>query len=291
MARVVDSEKGIPRCYHRGMPRPTLRPDDLAPGDRWAARFDWSGLQLQRIADVEHPFFSAAYARLWREFGARGEMEELQVVADRLAWNPARPPGEVALAYEMLVVRRGDELVAVRDHSAIVARDGLAVVHLSHVLVEPEWRGSGLAGWLRSLPIQAARNCAAAAGITAPLRLVLAAEMEPRDPHDPASLARLRSYERAGFKTLAIPYAQPDFRPLAEIAASRFEPLPLSLVIRRVGREDEPCVSGREAAGLIGALYSMFGVHLRSSDEALLRQRYEDPAAALERVDLLAPTR
>lgn len=273
------------------MARITLRTADLAPGDGWAARLDWSDLELERIGAVSHPCFDAAYARLWREFGARGEMEQRSVIADRLAWNPARECDDRALAYEMLVVRRSGELVAVRDHSAIVADDGLAVVHLSHVLVEPELRGSGLAGWLRSLPVQAARACAAAAGIRAPLRIVLVAEMEPLDPADPAGVARLRSYERAGFRRLDVAYAQPDFRPVAEIEAGAFTPLALSLVVRRVGREKELSIGGREVGALIGALYTMFGMHLRPQDLDLLRRRYVAPAAALDTVDLLPPTR
>ena len=31
--------------------------------------------------------------------------------------------------------------------------------HIGHVIVEPEWRRTGLAGWLRALPIETAREC------------------------------------------------------------------------------------------------------------------------------------
>lgn len=270
-------------------PEPTAA--DLAPGDRRFASFDWSGLELLRVGAVADPWFAPAWERLWREFGARGEMEQRGVIADRLGWNPACERDGRFLAYEMLAVVRAGRLVAVRDHSAIVAPDGLAVVHLSHVLVEPELRGSGLAGWLRALPIRAARACAAAAGVDAPLRIVLAAEMEPLVADDPATLARLRSYERAGFRALDAPYAQPDFRTQAEIAATGFRPLPLRLVLRRVGREDETAMPGAEAAAVVAALYAMFGVHLRPPDVDLLRERWEAPLAAVGRVDLLPPTR
>ena len=80
------------------------------------------------------------------------------------------PSAGSALAYELLVVRRGGEVAALRDHTAVVRLDGSGrpgpgpvVVHLSHAFVEPPHRGSGLAGWLRALPLQAARRCAAAA--------------------------------------------------------------------------------------------------------------------------------
>lgn len=273
------------------MSAPVLAAADLAPGDRRAAAFAWDGLELVRIGTVAHPWFVAAYDRLWREFGPRGEMEQRGVIADRLAWNPACERDGRFLAYEMLAVVRGGRLVAVRDHSAIVAPDGLAVVHLSHVLVEPELRGSGLAGWLRALPIRTARECARASGIDAPLRIVLAAEMEPLAAAEPATVARLRSYERAGFRALAAPYAQPDFRPEAEIVATGFRPLPLRLILRRVGREDEAAIAGGEALAVVAALYVMFGVHLRPPDLGLLRARWEAPLAALDRVDLLPPTR
>ncbi|RIL00294.1 MAG: hypothetical protein DCC71_18820, partial [Proteobacteria bacterium] len=144
---------------------PVLVADDLAPGDRPAAARDWSDVRVHRVAQPADPDFALAYERLWRAFGAAGEMERREVIEARLGWDPARPVAGAALAYELLVLRRGGALAALRDHSAVVRLGadgrplpGPVVVHLSHAWVEPPLRGSGLAAWLRALPLQAARR-------------------------------------------------------------------------------------------------------------------------------------
>lgn len=259
---------------------PRLIPEDLAPGDVRALELDWQGLRVERVRSPEHPLFPRLYARLWREFGARGEMEPEAVIAQRLAWDPRRPLARHALRYEMLAILAGDEVVALRDHTAIVPlpphRAGgpeQVVVHLSHMVVEPPMRGGGLSAWLRALPLQTARECAAAAAGPAGERIALVAEMERPDGRTPATMARLRSYDRAGFLAIdpdAVHYAQPDLRPAAEIDASAVRPVPLSLVVRRVGREHETALSGAEARAIVGALYAMFGVHVRADHMAPL---------------------
>jgi hypothetical protein len=178
--------------------------EDLAPGDRAVAARDWSNVAVHRVAGPDDPDFALAYERLWSEFGALGEMERRPVIEERIAWDPSLPHGAAALLYELLVLRRGGAVAALRDHSAVVplgARGrplpGPVVVHLSHAFVLPAERGSGLAAWLRSLPLDTARRCAAAAGCEAGRPIVLVAEMEPPDPPRPVRLPRLRSNERA----------------------------------------------------------------------------------------------
>ncbi|MEO8602070.1 MAG: hypothetical protein ABI629_05785 [bacterium] len=253
---------------------------DLAPGDGRGVEMEWTGLRVERIRSPQHPLFEPVYERLWAEFGARGEMEKREVIAQRLAWDPRQPVDHHALLYEMLAVMRGDALVGMRDHTAIVpcpphrsAHPGQVIVHLSHILVEPALRGGGLSAWLRAFPLQAARECAAAAGESAQDQVTLVAEMEHPDGVTPAVMARLRSYERAGFAKIdpdSVHYVQPDFRPVAEIDASALQPVPLSLVIRRVGREDQASLAGAEVRALVGALYTMFGVHMRADHMAPL---------------------
>ena len=246
---------------------------DLAPGDAAARDFDWSGLRVQRIRSPAHPLFAAVYERLWREFGGRGEMERQAVIAARLAWDPARPIGDHALRYEMLAVLRGDQLVAVRDHTAIAPQHPSAavIVHLSHVIVEPSLRGSGLAGWLRALPVQTARECVHRRGDPAGITLV--AEMEHPDGVTPMVGARLRSYQRAGFLMIdphAVPYHQPDFRHADAIDGSAIEPLPLALLVRRIGREAERTMAADEVREIVAALYAMFALHVRADHMAPL---------------------
>jgi GNAT superfamily N-acetyltransferase len=251
---------------------PALLAADLAPGDREVARRDWTDLTVHRVRGAGDPELAPAWERLWAEFGRKGGMETLPVIRARLAWEPGRPVGGAALLYELLVLRRGGAVAALRDHSAVVRLDaadrprpGPVVVHLSHALVEPAHRGSGLAGWLRALPLQAARRCAAVAGCPSDTPIVLAAEMEAPDPGDPARAARLRSYARAGFRKVdpaVARYAQPDFRPPEVLAHSAPRPLPLDLVVRRVGREDEGRMPAPEVAAVVEAIYAVYAVHV-----------------------------
>lgn len=274
-----------------------ILPEDLAPGDGRARDVDWSSLRLERIGSAAHPLFQRAYDRLWREFGDKGEMERPDVIAARLAWDPRRPVDGHALRYEMIAVLAGDAIVGLRDHTAIVpprepGAPRTAVVHLSHVLVEPPLRGGGLSGWLRALPLQAARACAAAAGGCD--RITLLGEMEHPDGVTPAVAARIRSYGRAGFVAVdpaRVDYQQPDFRPPGAIAATGLRPVPLMLIVRRVGAEDERSVAGAEVRGLVAALYTMFGVHVRREHMAPLWSRLAalpEPDARVELRPLVA---
>jgi GNAT superfamily N-acetyltransferase len=279
---------------------PFPRPADLAPGDVAATDFDWSELTLHRVTGPADPEFHAAYDRLWRQFGPRGEMERRRVIEERLGWSPACPQGEAALLYEMLAVRRGPELVAVRDHTAVIRLDGggrprpgPTVVHLSHVLVAPSYRGTGLASWLRALPLEAARRCARAVGRLPDTRTVLVAEMEHPTPDDGERMRRLRSYERAGFQKVdpaAAPYHQPDFRSAEELGESMPLPVPLALVIRRVGRERESHVSGDELAAIVDAVYAVYARHAPAPAIEPLRAAAAEWTARHRQVRLLPPT-
>ncbi len=270
---------------------------DLAPGDRRVLAADWTDFTVDTVRSPVDPAFEEGYRRLWTEFGPKGEMESRDVIASRLAWDPRRSEGGCALLYEMLVVRRRGEIVAVRDHTAILRPGaGVVIVHLSHVLVEPALRGSGLASWLRALPVTTARRCAAlAVGGASDVPVTLVAEMERDDGVTTAVVRRLRSYAKAGFSLVdpaRLDYHQPDFRSAAEIDASACTPLRLSLVIRRVGREQDRCVAGSEVAALVDALYRMFGVHLPDADMDIARRAtgvLADAADAAGEVALLVP--
>lgn len=272
-----------------------MHPDaaDLAPGDAWAAGRDWQDIVVHRVRTVDDPMFARAYAALWGQFGGLDEMEQRAVIVSRLAWDPRAPVRGCALLYEMVVLERAGDIVAVRDHTAILpldARDGHVVVHLSHALVTPAERGSGLGAWLRALPLEAARACAAGAGVS-PLQVTLVAEMDPPDPAIAERMARLRIYGRAGFGCVdpaRVDYRQPDFRPPAEIDASGVHPLPLALMVRRVGAEAQPTISGETLRAVVRALYTMYGVHQRDGDMAPLWARIEALPSGDEQVRLLA---
>ncbi|MGE0518093.1 MAG: hypothetical protein AB7N53_00720 [Candidatus Binatia bacterium] len=270
---------------------------DLAPGDTWAAAMDWTGLRIERIRSTRDPRFDALYTRLWAEFGERGEMEQRDVIAERFTWGAQQAGSPYAFLYEMLAVLRAQELIGMRDHTAIVAMPcaGSAqpvsiVVHLSHALVLPTARGHGLGGWLRALPLQTARACAERMGIPAGAHpITLVAEMEHLDPANDATARRRRSYGRAGFLEIDpgfVGYAQPDFRSRAAIDASAVRPVPLALVVRRVGREDERSMPGAEVRAIVDALYAMYEAtmppaHMASLRAAAEQRRQADAIVAL----------
>ncbi len=248
--------------------------DDLAPADFRSADFDWTGFTISFIDSVTHPRFQTGYDALWAEFGDKHEMEQRAVIEQRFAWRPERPIHQHALLYEMVVILHEDELAAVRDHTAIVDLsnpDEPVTVHLSHLLVMPRYRGGGIAGWMRAMPIRTARECLDRSHQPArPITLV--AEMEPLAPAHPERTKRLLAYERVGFVKIdppAINYLQPDFRAPAVIdQSSGPAPLPLSLIIRRVKRESETFVRASEVKSAVQSLYTMYAQTFRPTDMA-----------------------
>ncbi len=240
-----------------------LTPDLLAPGDHKSATLDPAQFSWKRIRSSADPLFEQAYAALWAEFGAAHELESRKVLA-------ARFTGDAAMRYEMILARAGETTAAVRDQT-IMFFEGEIVVHLSHLLVAPKWRRSGLAGWMRAVSLLSARAVASAhRKPEAPITLV--GEMEYDDGSDPRRAVRLKAYERAGFLKIdpcAVRYFQPDFRPPAEIDASGgARPLPFQLIIRRVRRETQRSLPGSEVRRLVRALYAMYGAQFRPKDMA-----------------------
>lgn len=277
---------------------PELIAADLAPGDATAIDFNWSGLGIVRIGRPDHPRFQAAYRCLWDEFGPRGEMEKQAVIEARMGWHPRQPLNDHALLYEMIAIAARGEIVAVRDHTAIVppvpqaGHPGRVLVHLSHLLVEPHMRGSGLSGWMRAFPIQTARECVRLAGGGPRDHITLVAEMEHPDGVTPGVMMRLRSYERAGFAKIApeqVHYCQPDFRAVETIDMTSVRPLPMALVIRRLGREGESSMSGAEVREIVAALYTMFGATMREDHMAPLWALVDQLPQSDDRVPLQKP--
>lgn len=271
--------------------------DDLAPADFRSADFDWTGLGVHFVATPCDKHFDRGYAALWEEFGAKNELESRGVLDRRFGWRPEHPtPGGYAMRYEMIVVHQDGTLAAVRDHTAVVdinRPERPCVVHLSHLLIAPPWRGSGLAGWMRALPMFTARDCLKRAA-QPPRPIVLVAEMEPADPTEAGNIGRLIAYEKVGFLKVdpkRVNYLQPDFRPPAVIDEHGGPtPLPLSLIVRRVGRESEPRVNGGELRAVVESLYTMYGESFRPAD---MRPTWDSLAtypADDEIIDLIRPS-
>ena len=277
------------------MLRDWMIPTDLAPGDAKSLEGDWSTLELHRVQSADDPEFDVAFGALWAEFGPRSEVEQATVISRRLGWEGDKLVAGYALRYRLLLLKSKGKLAAVRDHTAIVrsGQEG-AIVHLSHNLIAPEWRRSGLAGWLRALPIQSARNCLAEQGRSPAAPVILVGEMKSFDPADRSSYARLKAYERAGYLLIdprRVHYLQPDFRTPDEIdRTGGARPLSLSLIVRRVGRESELTISGAEVRRIVEAVYQVYGETFRPCDMAPILASLESYPAPNEIIELLPPT-
>jgi len=277
------------------MLQPWMNPADLAPGDAKSATLAWTGYELHRIRSIDDPLFSKAFDPLWNEFHASNEMEQPEVIDRRMRWNPATLVNGIALLYEMLLVTKDGEFIAVRDHTAIVRPEfGIAVVHLSHNLVARPHRRSGIAGWLRALPIQTARACLAAQNLRSQSQVYLLGEMEPADPANEARTTRLIAYEKAGYRKVdpsAVHYLQPDFRAPAEIDASGGpRPVPLNLLVRKVGREDESSMRAERVYCIAHCLYEMYATEFRPRDMDVVWKNLETFPRGEQLIPLLPPT-
>ncbi|HSI12907.1 MAG TPA: hypothetical protein VK961_12735 [Chthoniobacter sp.] len=261
---------------------------DLAPGDEKSALLDLARFELKRIRSNDDPLFERAYERLWEEFGPKDEMEQRDVLDGRFHLGQR-------FLYEMALVRTGGAFAAVRDHTAALTRDGRhGMVHLSHNLVSPTARRTGLAGWMRALPIATARECLAANAAPPGAQITLLAEMEYAQAEDPARLIRLQAYERAGFRKIdpqVVHYFQPDFRPSNVIDASGgAHPLPFQLLIRRVYREHESAILGAEVRQLVETLYDIYHSQFRPADLAHPSLTLDSYPANDAEISLLPPT-
>ena len=275
--------------------QPWMRPEHLAPGDTKSLQGDWSGLELHTIRSTADPFFEAAFGALWKEFGEAGEMEQAGVIAERMKWHPSQMLDEAALLYAMQLITRHGEFVAVRDHTAILlANEPGAIVHLAHNLVAPAWRRSGIAGWLRALPVSTALEALVAAGrpIDAPITLV--GEMEHFNPSHAATGIRLTAYEKAGYKMVdpeLVDYWQPDFRdPQVIDQENGPQPIPLCLMLRRIGMVNEDFVSGAEVCQVVNALYKMYGRSFRKQDMQAVCETLKNYPPPHALIPLVPPT-
>lgn len=271
-------------------------PGDLAPGDCKCLEREWSDVDLSRVESADDPGFDVAFGALWAEFGAKGEIEQASVLSKRLRWHGQLQENGYGLRYRLMLVTAGGKFVAVRDHTSIVPKDeDAAYVHLSHVLVSPDWRRTGVAGWLRALPIQTARHGLAALNKPESSPITLIAEMEYPDPTVEATAIRLGAYEKAGYLKVdpdRISYVQPDFGSPEQIdLAGGPKPLPLTLMVRRVGREAERQITGRDVKSIVTALYKMYECTFRTRDMAEVWKTLDSYPADDEMIDIVPPTR
>lgn len=269
-----------------------FEPKDLAPGDQASRQFDSSRVEVHRVASAGDPLFQEAYQSLWRYFGPINELEPAEVLAQRLALNDSQDADDLVIRYDLVLLRAEGHVAAACDHTAVADARGV-VVHVSHILIDPAWRRTGLGGWIRAFPVQTARRCLEDAGLPLDLPITLVAEVEYPDGNE-QRMIRLKTFERAGFQKIdpaMIDYHQPDFRPPEIIDASGgSEPLPFQLLVRQVGREGAMHVSGAEVRTMVERIYRGYDRDFREQDMAVVWRQLETYPPDEAQIRLLLPT-
>jgi 4-aminobutyrate aminotransferase/(S)-3-amino-2-methylpropionate transaminase len=229
--------------------------------------------------------FAEGFGLLHAEFGSIGEIEREETLR---AWfgagslSPADAP--ISANYHMILARDGDgRMAGVRDCFVTVDRAGRrVVVLLSHILVIPRARRTGLAALLRTAPAILARQTLHDACGGDDGELMLAAEMEFPEGADRASVVRILAYGQAGFRAVppaALPYAQPDFRDLDALSAEPV-PLPFLAVVRPIGEETRPSLPRARVAAIIEHLQAVHRCHCRPEELVPIRKNALDALAA-----------
>jgi hypothetical protein len=122
----------------------------------------------------------------------------------------------------------------------------------------------------------------------------LIGEMEPADPTNEARSTRLIAYENAGYRKIdphAVNYLQPDFRSAEEIDASGgAEPVPLNLLVRKVGREAETVIRAETVHRIASSLYRMYAMEFRPRDMDDVWKNLETFPRGDTHLSLLPPT-
>jgi hypothetical protein len=221
-----------------------ILPEDFSSHERTERNLD--ALKRYRIEEITGPgaAFDQAYAALWEEFGLRGELELPEVLLGELKGRPANK--NLQVGYHLMSFFEGKQLVGVRDvFSVLDSERKSCYVLLSHSLVLPPWRRSGVGALIRAAPAAIGRRALAQADYSQG-ELLLMAEMDPLDPASDPTMIRLLAYGGAGYRVIppqVLPYVQPDFSGWQR-ARRDPHPLPLMIVYRWVGHEQEPALPG-----------------------------------------------
>lgn len=243
-----------------------MRRDDSAPH-----------LNVHIVARPDDPDFETGFTILDEYFGSRGEMESREVISRRFDWHPAKVSQGFSLDYQLAVIRDAEnEIAAVGDYSVIldhaaIEQGAAAVVHLSHIWVNPKKPGRGIVKHLmHTLTTQAAKQALLAAGFSESCAITLAAEMEPYEAGNEERIRRLKVFLHCGLVMVdpaSIAYYQPDFRQPQDIDQSGgAQPLLLTMMLRRVGRETQTNTSAGEIRHIVNCLYHMYAQGIRAQD-------------------------
>ena len=263
----------------------SIDPADLHPGE---------GADRPREAAARytlHPAttwadFDEAWGTLHSYFGPTGEIEREETLRAWFARGSLSEAGApIRVTYHAVLARdRDGSLAGVRDCFVTVdAAARRAVVLLSHNLVLPDHRRSGLAALLRTVPVTLAREALAQAGAgpgdgggegSHGGEILLVAEMEMVEAKDRASVVRLMSYARAGYRVVPpwiLPYAQPDFRDLDALGEAP-KPLPFLALVRHASRLDPWEMPRAHAQAVVEHLFAIHRCHCKLEHLLPLRE-------------------
>lgn len=282
----------------------TLEPRDVHPGE--GARKTAAAItEFATVRVGVESTFHIGYDLLHAAFGPDGEIERQDTLLRWLHGTQTPPAIPIRTDYHLVVVydrssRQGAApaqpmpVAAVRDcFTTVDPVAGRVIVLLSHSLVLPEWRKSGAATVLRTIPVSLARAAWARHRAPADVRtpsILLVAEMEMASPSDRQAVTRFIAYGRTGFRVLppaALPYAQPDFRDLDTLGVAP-RPLPFLCVVRRPGEDDRADLPREQAVAIVHHLQAVHAGHCRPEHLAEIRDhalgglaRWPDPTLPL----------
>ncbi|MGO4893680.1 hypothetical protein [Flavobacterium sp. W21_SRS_FM6] len=221
------------------------------------------------ISRSDDELFEPAYTVLNDYFGSRNEMESKAVISARFNWRTNEVIDGYSMLYQLAYITdENDALAAVGDYSVVInhkaCESGQAVVvHLSHIWVNPQKPGRGIVKHLmHSLTTEAAELAIKTAQLAPNTPITLVGEMEPYEAGNEERVRRIKVFLYNGLRLVdpaSIPYCQPDFRSSKEIAAAQHSsPVPLSLMIRRVNREEQQNTNAKEIKHIVACLYHMY---------------------------------
>jgi hypothetical protein len=238
--------------------------------------------------------YDRAYAMLDSFFGPKGELESKDdlgaMIEQRDIWFAE---SMLFARYHLVVAWHGDELVGVRDcYTEIDPARRLCLIALSHSLIVPAHRRTGLASLFRTFPIGLARELIKEFfGEANDIPILVTAEMEPVEPLVPETMIRYLAYGRSGFSALDpcyLPYSQPDFRDLEALGFTHIA-MPLIAIVRWVGNEDASSLP-QDLASAFPRHYNGFHYHYIKKEhvDAMLQNALSTLASkATARVPLL----
>lgn len=288
------------------------RGPSLADSTHWVDADVYAGEGRQKVKDAAGRYhlaepatleeFRQGFGLLEETFGPTGEIETAEMLERWFLSGSLKAPGEqdragIRAHYHMVLARDTDGHIAgVRDCFVTVDErptappGGCAHVLMSHSLVLPEHRRTGVAALLRHVPIALARLQLERARMGAgreqagdqqtgrlagqDAQILLFAEMDQVVAADRITVIRLLAYGKAGFRVVppaVLPFAQPDFRDEVQHGDVEPCPLPFLCVVRQVGDDDATNIAPERLRDVVEHALAVHRCHARQDHLDVIR--------------------